>query len=326
MKLQERIVVLDESPLNRDRDLSWDDFLSFGRITCYSHTQEKQIVSRCRKASMILTNKVSLREEVLRKLPKLRYIGVLATGHEIIDKEAVKKRNITVTNVPAYSTASVSQCVFAHLFTHLMGIEKHTDSIKQGMWSKGKDFAYWLFPLQEMADLTMGLVGFGETGQFTAGVARSFGMNVIAYTPSGHSKGTCVKMMASLKELCQKSDVISLHCPLIPQTHRMANRFFFNEMKPEAILINTSRGGLVDEEDLHLALIHRRIKGAALDVLTIEPPPKNHPLLHLPKKASLLTLSPHFAWASFSARKRLLKLAFNNIHAFLKGETQNKIS
>ena len=324
--MKEDIVVLDESPLNRDRDLSWDNFLKFGRLTCYSHTKEKEIVSRCRKASMILTNKVSLREEVLSQLPKLRYIGVLATGYEIIDKEAVKERNITLTNIPSYSTASVSQCVFAHLLSHLMGIEKHTESIKKGMWSKGKDFAYWLFSLQEMADLTMGIVGFGETGQFTASVAKSFGMNVIAYTPSGNSKGTNVKMMATLNELVKKSDVISLHCPLKTQTHKMVNRFFLSQMKAEAILINTSRGGLIDETALHFALTHQQIKGAALDVLSSEPPPKNHPLLHLKKKASPLTLSPHFAWASFSARKRLLQIAFDNINAFLKGETQNQIS
>jgi len=326
------IVVLDGYTLNPG-DLTWKDLESLGQFyglltecTVYDRTLPKEVVPRAKDAEILLTNKTVLSSDVIKQLPKLKYIGVLATGYNIVDIEAARARSIPVTNVPAYSTQSVAQMVFAHLLNLAQNVGHHAETVRSGRWTSNPDFCYWDTPLIELVGLTMGIIGFGRIGRATAKLALTFGMKVIAYdivTPSSMPGGPPEGChFVELDEIFRVSDVISLHCPLTPQTKNIINKERLELMKKTAYLVNTSRGPLVDERALAKALNNEGIAGAGLDVLSLEPPEKNNPLL----KAKNCFITPHIAWATRAARERLLQVVVDNVASFLAGKPQNVIN
>jgi glycerate dehydrogenase len=270
----------------------------------------------------VLTNKTLLFSDVIKQLPKLKYIGVLATGYNVVDVEAAGNLGIPVTNVPAYSTHSVAQMVFAHLLNLTQHVGHHAQTVRSQRWTSNPDFCYWDTPLIELVGLTMGIIGFGRIGKATAKLAQAFGMKVIAYdvvTPSGMPEGC---QFVDQEDVFRRSDVVSLHCPLTPQTKNIVNKQRLAMMKKTAFLINISRGPIVDEQALAQALNNEEIAGAGLDVLSSEPPEKDNPLL----KAKNCYITPHIAWATRSARQRLLKVVVDNVAAFLAGKPQNVVN
>lgn len=313
------IVVLDGYAMNPG-DLSWDPLHALGAVTLYDRTAAQEIVPRAADAEIIITNKVPFTLDTIAQLPRLRYLGVTATGYNIIDVAAAKERNITVTNVPAYSTESVAQLVFALVleFTHRIG--HHADAVRNGRWSTNPDFAFWDFPLTELAGKTFGIVGYGNIGKAVTRIAAAFGMRVLVATRSTPSHPSIEKV--DLETLLRRSDIVSLHCPLTPQTDKLISASTLELMKPTALLINTGRGGLVDEQALADALNNGRIAGAGLDVLSAEPPSIQNPLL----SAKNTIITPHIAWASFAARTRLMEVVVNNVRAFLSGHPVNVVS
>ncbi|MDQ0890822.1 glycerate dehydrogenase [Paenibacillus sp. V4I9] len=316
-----QIVVLDGYTLNPG-DLDWSGLDSLGNLVVYDRTAESQIVERAADAEIVLTNKTPLSAEILHKLPKLRYIGVLATGFNIVDIQAAKASGIIVANVPAYSTHSVAQLVFALLLEFCHRVQQHSDSVLSGDWSGSIDFSYSRSPLVELTGQTMGLIGLGQIGKQTALIAQAMGMKVIA-TGSGRNIPQPVEGIewVQIEELLQRSDVISLHCPLTPATNQLIDAKKIAQMKPTAILINTARGGLLNEEDVAHALNEGRLAGAGLDVLTVEPPRPDNPLLH----ARNVIITPHIAWATKEARARLMGTAIGNVCAYLDGCPVNVI-
>jgi glycerate dehydrogenase len=315
------IVVLDGYTLNPG-DLTWKDLESLGKCTVYDRSAPEEVVPRAKDAEIVLTNKTVLSSDTIKQLPKLKYIGVLATGYNIVDIEATRDTGIPVTNVPTYGTQSVAQIVFAHLLNLAEHIAHHTQTVKSGRWTSNLDFSYWDTPLIEIAGLTMGIIGFGRIGQATAKLAIAFEMNVIFYDiakPTSIPEGC---QSAGLDDIFRSSDVISLHCPLTSDTKKIINRESLELMKKTAFLINTSRGPLVDEQALAEALNNERIAGAGLDVLSEEPPGENNPLL----KARNCYITPHIAWATIAARKRLLQIAVDNAASFLAGKPQNVVN
>lgn len=315
------IVVLDGYTLNPG-DLSWEPLTALGRCAIYERTDPRDILSRAAQAEVVLTNKTPLSRETLAALPKLRFVGVLATGFNIVDVRAARERGIPVANVPAYSTDSVAQLVFAHLLNRTHHVAHHSRTVHEGRWSSSRDFCYWETPLLELAGLTMGIVGYGRIGSATARIAQAFGMRILVNTrdrtrvPEGQGEWT------PLDELFRRSDVISLHCPLTQETEALVNRHRLGLMKPSAFLINTSRGPLVDEQALADALAEGKLAGACLDVLSEEPPPASNPLLSAPH----CVITPHFAWATKAARERLLRSAAANVRAFLDGNPINVVN
>ncbi len=316
-----KIVVLDGYTLNPG-DLSWKDLESLGECTVYDRTAPKDIVRRAGEAQIILTNKTVLSADSVESLAKLRYIGVLATGYNIVDIEAARKRSIPVCNVPSYATASVAQMVFAHLLNLALHVDHHARTVRDGRWTTSVDFCYWDTPLAELEGLTMGIVGFGGIGRATAKLALAFGMKVIACDVTELSNMPEGCEAAELNEVFAKADVLSLHCPLTPQTEKLVNAERLSLMKPTAFLINTSRGPLVDEQALADALNSGKLAGAGVDVLSTEPPPKKNPLLN----AKNCQITPHIAWASQAARGRLLSIAIENVAAFVAGKPQNVVN
>ncbi len=316
-----RIVVLDSHTLNPG-DLDWDALQVLGSCDIYDRTPPAQVVSRAQGAQLVLTNKTVLSRESIEKLPQLRYIGVLATGYNVVDVEAARRRGICVTNVPAYGTPSVAQMVFAHVLNLTQHVAEHAQSVRAGDWSRSEDFCYWNFPLVELAGLTMGIVGFGRIGRQTARLARAFGMKVICHDVSPAPVPPSEVQPVDLDTLFRDSDVVSLHCPLTQANRGFVNKQRLEMMKPGAFLINTSRGPLVDELALAEALNAGRIAGAGLDVLCEEPPRADNPLL----SAKNCYITPHIAWATRSARQRLMESAISNVRAFLKGDPQNVVS
>jgi glycerate dehydrogenase len=315
-----RIVVLDGYTLNPG-DLSWAALEALGPCTVHDRTPPEETVARAETAEIVLTNKTVLSREIIARLPRLRYIGVLATGYNVVDVEAARQRNVPVANVPDYGTASVAQMVFCHLLNLAQHVADHGRSVAAGRWTQSADFCYWESPLVELAGLTMGIVGFGRIGRAVAEIARAFGMNVLVHDVVRPAEmGTYIRFVG-LEELFRQSDAISLHCPLTPETHRLVNAERLAWMKPSALLINTSRGPLVDERALAEALDAGRIAGAGLDVLSIEPPPADNPLL----RAKNCCITPHVAWATRAARQRLLDVAVANVRAFLAGKPQNVV-
>jgi len=315
------IVVLDGYTLNPG-DLTWKDLESLGQCTVYDRTGPKEVVQRAKDAEIVLTNKTILSSDIIKQLPKLKYIGVLATGYNIVDIEAARDLGIPVTNVPAYGTQSVAQMVFAHLLNLAQHVAHHAETVRSGRWISNPDFCYWDMPLIELGGLTMGIIGFGRIGQATAKLALTFGMKVIAYdivTPSSKPEGC---QFVELDDIFRVSDVISLHCPLTSQTKKIINKEHLELMKKTAFLINTSRGPLVDEQALAQALNNERIAGAGLDVLSEEPPNENTPLL----KARSCYITPHIAWATHAARQRLLRVVVDNVASFLAGKPQNVVN
>ncbi|NOV00154.1 D-2-hydroxyacid dehydrogenase [Paenibacillus planticolens] len=316
-----RIVVLDGYTLNPG-DLDWDGLHALGEVVIYDRTAEDQIVDRAADADIVLTNKTPLSAATLERLPKLRYIGVLATGYNIIDLQAAKERGILVTNVPAYSTQSVAQLVFALLLEFCHRVQQHSDSVVNGEWSSSVDFSYTVSPLMELSGKTIGLIGLGQIGKQTALIAQAMGMKVLA-TGSGRRTPEPVEGLTwvELDELLRHSDVISLHCPLTPETKELIQAERIALMKPTAILLNTARGGLLNEADVAQALNEGRLGGAGLDVLTLEPPAPDNPLLH----ARNVLITPHIAWATKEARARLMATAVGNVRAYIDGQPQNLI-
>jgi glycerate dehydrogenase len=315
------IVVLDGYTLNPG-DLSWQSLEALGTCAIYDRTPPDQVGWRAADADIVLVNKVVLSRQVIGQLPRLKYIGVLATGYNIVDVQAARERNIPVTNVPTYSTLSVAQMVLAHLLNLTLHVGHHARTVAEGRWSASSDFCYWDYPLVELAGLTMGIVGLGRIGRATSALARAFGMRVLAYdvvAPAAVVEGV---EFVDLDGLFRASDVVSLHCPLTGETRHLVNAERLALMKPSAVLINTSRGPLVDEPALAAALGAGRIAGAGLDVLSSEPPEPDNPLL----RARNCYITPHIAWATKAARERLLAAVVENVAAFLAGRPQNVVN
>ena len=317
------IVVLDGKAFNPG-DLSWEPIRTLGSLTVYDNSTDDEVVARAAEAEIVLTNKVRFPAALFEKLPRLRYVGVLATGYNTIDVVAARKHGVTVTNVPGYSTDSVAQLTFAHLLNLTFQLADHTESVRRGDWCRSDMFCYWFGPLVELTGQTLGLIGFGAIGRRVASIAAAFGMRVIAYTPRllpGSEPAPEVRAV-SLETLLAESDVVSLHCPLTPENRHLIDADRLSMMKRTAFLINTSRGPLIDETALAEALQAGRPAGAGLDVLASEPPHRDCPLLGL--KNCFIT--PHIAWGTLAARQRLLQVVTDNIAAFLNGEPQHVVN
>ena len=314
------IVVLDGFTLNPG-DLSWDELRSLGPCEICERSAPDEVLLRAVAAEILLTNKTELMREHIQNLPLVKYIGVLATGTNVVDLAAARQRGIPVTNVPAYGTKSVAQTTIALLLELTQHAGHHAAGVRQGRWTRSPDWCYWDFPLIELDGLTMGIVGFGRIGRAVAELVAAFGMRVLTSAHTSKPDAPFVQL-TSLEALLRQSDVVSLHCPLTPETQNLVNAQRLGWMKPTALLLNTSRGGLVDESALAEALNSGRIAGAGLDVLSVEPPPAENPLL----RAKNCLITPHLAWATRAARARLLKIAIENIRAFLKGAPQNVVN
>ena len=315
-----KIVILDGFTANPG-DLSWKGLEELGMLTVYDRTRPEETVARAAEADIVLTNKVIINREMMAQLPQLKYIGVLATGYNVVDIEAAHERGIIVTNVPAYSTESVAQMVFAHLLTVTNRTEHYAIQNRQGRWSKNPDFCYWDFPHLELAGKTFGIVGLGNIGRRVAEIALAFGMQVKALTSKSADTLPAGIEKADLEALLATSDVISLHCPLTDTTRHLINRDTLSKMRPSAILINTGRGPLVDDQAVASALAKGQLAAFCADVLTEEPPKANNPLLSQPNAF----ITPHIAWATEEARSRLLQVAISNVQAFLNAKPQNVV-
>ena len=316
-----KIAILDGRTVNPG-DLSWESLQALGDCTIYESTSEQEVIEHCADAEAVLTNKVCLRKETLEQLPHLKYIGVLATGYNVIDIEEAKRRGIVVTNIPAYSTDSVVQSVFAHLLNITNQVAHYTSEIKAGSWCSSPDFTYWNTPLTELAGKTFGIVGLGHIGSAVARVAHAFGMKVIALTSKKKEALEDYITPVNREELFRNSDVLSLHCPLTDSTHHFVNAETLSWMKPSAILINTGRGPLLDEQAVANALNNRSLFAVGVDVLSTEPPMPTNPLL----KATHCYITPHIAWATREARIRLIDIATRNLKAFQEGNSINEVS
>jgi len=316
-----KITVLDGYCMNPG-DLSWDALREFGEIEVFDRTPADVSAERSAGADIVLTNKTPLRADVLKRLPQLKYIGVLATGYDVIDIEAAHAQGVVVTNVPTYASASVAQFVFALLLELCHNVKMHSDAVREGEWRRSPDWSFWKTPLMELADKTMGIVGFGRIGRQTGRLADALGMRVLAYdTVHGPDPGWPGFRWGRLEEVLRESDVVSLNLPLMPETRGVINRSTLALMKPSAFLINTSRGPLVVDHDLAEALNAGRLAGAGLDVLSVEPPAADNPLL----TARNCLVTPHMAWATREARSRLMDMVIENVRCFLAGKPQNVI-
>lgn len=316
-----KIVALDGYAANPG-DLSWDELKTLGDCIIYERTTPEQVLERAEGAEILLTNKVIITAEHMAALPQLKYIGVLATGYNIVDVAAAKERGIIVTNIPAYSTPSVAQMVFAHLLNIAQQVKHHSDEVRSGRWSASKDFCFWDTPLLELRGMKIGIVGLGHTGYTTARIAIGFGMEVYAYTSkSSFQLPPEIKKM-ELDQLFAECDIVSLHCPLTEDTRELVNARRLKLMKPSAILINTGRGPLVNEQDLADALNNGQIFAAGLDVLSQEPPCADNPLL----TARNCYITPHIAWASTAARTRLMNILLDNVKGYLNGKVINNVA
>ena len=316
-----KIVILDGFTTNGG-DLSWNGISELGDLTVYDRTAPGEVIDRCLGAEAVLTNKVIITDEVMQALPQLKYIGVMATGYNVVDIDAARRRGIVVTNVPAYSTPSVAQMVFAHLLNITNQVALHDRQVHEGRWAGNQDFCFYSAPLIELASKQMGIVGLGQTGSAVAKIALALGMRVMAFTskpqeslPEGIIKG-------SLDEMFATSDVVSLHCPLTPDTKHIVNAARLATMKPSAIVINTGRGPLVNEQDLADALNNGTIAAAAVDVLSTEPPTADNPLL----AARNCHITPHIAWASQAARARLIDTLASNLKGYISGNVVNNVA
>lgn len=315
------IVVLDGYTLNPG-DLNWSELQSLGHCEIHDRTPSGQVLARAANAEIVLTNKVLLNRETLAAMPGLRYIGVLATGYNVVDIAAARERNIPVTNIPDYSTRSVAQHTFALLLELSSHVGHHAQTVRDGKWSRSPDFCYSDFPLIELDGLTLGVVGFGKIGGEVAKIAHAFGLRLLVHTRTKPEQLSSGVEHVPLDELFSRADIVSVHCPLTPETKNLVNAQRLALMKPSAFLLNTSRGPLVDEAALAAALNSGRLAGAALDVLATEPPPATNPLL----AANNCLITPHLGWATRAARARLLKIACANLRAFLAGTPQNVVN
>ena len=314
-----KTVVLDGFCLNPG-DLEWAVFEQLGELTVYDRTPANLVVERSKDADALLTNKTVLNAENMSQIPNLKYVGVLATGYNVVDLEYAASRGIAVTNIPAYSTASVAQMVFAHILNITNSVEHHSQLVHNGAWLSSIDFCFWDRPQVELSGKTIGLVGLGNTVMATARIALAFGMKVIAVTTKKNLPDGIKSV--SYSDLWQQSDIISLHCPLSADTRNLVNANTIAQMKPTAIVINTGRGPLIDERALADALNTGRIAAAAVDVLSTEPPAADNPLL----SARNCQITPHIAWATREARQRLMGIAFANLKAFADGSPVNVVN
>ena len=316
-----KIVILDGFTTNGG-DLSWNGISELGDLTVYDRTAPGEVIDRCLGAEAVLTNKVIITDEVMQALPKLKYIGVMATGYNVVDIDAARRRGIVVTNVPAYSTPSVAQMVFAHLLNITNQVALHDRQVHEGRWAGNQDFCFYSAPLIELASKQMGIVGLGQTGSAVAKIALALGMRVMAFTSKSQESLPEGIIKGSLDEMFATSDVVSLHCPLTPDTKHIVNAARLATMKPSAIVINTGRGPLVNEQDLADALNNGTIAAAAVDVLSTEPPTADNPLL----AARNCHITPHIAWASQAARARLIDTLASNLKGYISGNVVNNVA
>lgn len=315
------IVVLDGQTLNPG-DLSWEPLEAFGSVTIYERTLQEQVGERCKGADVILTNKAIINADTIGTLKQAKYIGVTATGFNVVDVKAARLQGIAVANVPAYGTASVAQFTFSLILEHCFNVGKHAEGVRDGEWTSSRDFSYWKAPLIELHDKTLAIVGFGQIGQAVARLALAFGMQVIvSHKHPERDKMAGVKFV-DLESCFREADFVSLHCPLNESNKGFVNKKMLDLMKPSSFIINTSRGPLINENDLAEALNSGHIAGAGLDVLSQEPPTADNPLL----KARNCIITPHIAWATLEARKRLMGVVIENIKAFLEGRPQNIVN
>ena len=316
-----QIVVLDGFTLNPG-DLNWDGLKQLGSCAIYDRTPANQIIERTGNAEIVLTNKTILSRETILALPKLKYIGVLATGYNVVEIAAAKERGVPVTNIPDYGTHSVAQFTFALLLELAHRVGHHAQTVGDGRWVRSADFCYWDYPLMELHDLTFGVIGFGKIGRAVAKLADAFGMKVLVHNRSEPKDFPPQFESTRLDSLLARSDVVSLHCPLTADNRQFINAQRLGLMKPSAFLINTSRGPLLDERAVADALNSGRIAGAAVDVLSVEPPNADNPLL----TARNCFVTPHIAWATRAARARLMDIALENIRAFIAGTPRNVVN
>ena len=316
-----KIVILDGFTTNGG-DLSWNGISELGDLTVYDRTAPGEVIDRCLGAEAVLTNKVIITDEVMQALPQLKYIGVMATGYNVVDIDAARRRGIVVTNVPAYSTPSVAQMVFAHLLNITNQVALHDRQVHEGRWAGNQDFCFYSAPLIELASKQMGIVGLGQTGSAVAKIALALGMRVMAFTSKSQESLPEGIIKGSLDEMFATSDVVSLHCPLTPDTKHIVNAARLATMKPSAIVINTGRGPLVNEQDLADALNNGTIAAAAVDVLSTEPPAADNPLL----AARNCHITPHIAWASQAARARLIDTLASNLKGYISGNVVNNVA
>jgi glycerate dehydrogenase len=316
-----RIVVLDGHALNPG-DLDWSELRALGDCEVFPRTAPRELVARAANSEVLLTNKVVLERATLEALPQLRYIGVLATGYNVVDVIAARERGIAVTNVPDYSTRSVAQLTFALLLELTHGVGHHSEAVRNGRWSSNPDFCFWDTSLLELDGLTMGIVGFGQIGRQVVSIAQAFGLRVIVNSRTRPAALPTGVEWVGLEALLRRSDVVTLHCPLTPDTMKLMNAERLALMKPGAFLINTGRGPLIDEAALTDALNAGRLAGAALDVLSTEPPPGSNSLL----SARNCFITPHIGWATKAARQRLMKIAVSNLRSYLAGQPQNVVN
>lgn len=322
-----KIVVLDGYALNPG-DLSWEGIRELGEVKIYERTPEAKILERAEGAEVLLTNKTPLSRETIEDLPELKYIGVLATGYNVVDIKAAAENEVVVTNVPTYGTNAVAQFVMALLLEVCHHVGEHNRAVKIGAWAESDDFCFWNYPLIELQGKSLGIIGFGSIGQRTAELASAFGMKILAYDRSPEKKKNDPKIstenidFVELSSLYSASDVISLHCPQTAETAGMINQESIAQMKEGVIIVNTARGGLIVEEDLSAALASGKVQAAAVDVLSAEPPASSNPLLNSEKAV----ITPHIAWASQEARERLMKTVVENLKSFLEGSSVNRVN
>ncbi len=317
-----KIVVLDGFTLNPG-DLNWDGLEALGELTVFDRTPADKISERIGDAEIIFTNKTPLSREIFIKHPNIKYVGVLATGYNVVDTQAAKDSGVIVTNIPTYGTTAVAQYTFALLLEICHHVWEHSESVKKGEWTKCPDFCFWNYPLMELAGKTMGIIGFGRIGRSVAMVAQAMGMKVLAYDSYKDASVENENIRyAELDELLAGSDIISLHCPLFDSTKGIINKENIGKMKDGVIIINTSRGPLIVEEDLALALNSGKVAAAAMDVVSTEPIREDNPLL----KAKNCIITPHIAWAPKESRARLMNIAIDNLTAFLSGKVLNAVN
>lgn len=317
-----KIVILDGYTLNPG-DMYWKDIEQCGDLVVYDRTPTEKIIERINDAEILLTNKTVLTKEILQKTPSVKYIGVMATGYNVVDTIAAKELGMIVTNVPAYSTNSVAQLVFAIMLEFCHHVGEHNRAVHDGAWTNSIDFAFWNYPLIELADKTMGIIGFGGIGQATARIATAFGMKVIVYNRTKRLEMETDRIkFVGIEEVLSQSDFISLHCPLTDQTKGLINKDSIAKMKDGVFLINTARGPIINEQDVADALNNGKLAGVGVDVVAIEPIPDDNPLL----KAKNCIITPHFAWAPFEARTRLMDTLAKNIKAYIENKPINVVN
>ena len=316
-----KIVILDGYTENPG-DLSWKGMEDLGKLTVYDRTPAENIISRIGDAEAVITNKTPITKETIDQCPNIRYIGVLATGYNVIDVEYAKEKGIIVSNIPTYGTTAVAQMTMAMLLEVCHHVGAHSEAVKSGEWTNNPDWCFWNYPLVELAGKTFGVIGFGRIGQASAKLAKAFGMRILAYDEYPNDAGREIGEYVSLDVLLSQSDVISLHCPLFPSTQGIINKDTIRRMKTGAVLINTSRGPLVVENDLAEALNNGKLAFAALDVVSTEPIKEDNPLL----KCSNCILTPHIAWAPKESRQRLMDIAVDNLKQFLSGNPVNVVN